>query len=228
MRKKKNYWAIIFPSIFFIAAIVVIMYLVFNQNISVSNDILVVLLTAILGGYGWVIKNEFDKRREIERREYELEREHDRLTYETRRQSYERLLQPFINMFSSIGGGQINQTDLKKQMREAGIKLYIYGSDEVIIAFNRFNTISKDIENLKIKIQNTPQKDNNQQSIQSMQTELQALNYRLIVGWANLIVTIRKSTGFPETHLDIEGFLKSFITDFAAHADEIREEIINF
>jgi hypothetical protein len=218
MTDSKKSWPLLTPSIFFIAAILIIFYLVLNPGLGVSIDILIVLLTATLSAYGWIIKNEFDKRREL-----------DRLTFETRRQSYERLLQPFIDVFSAIGGGgQVNQANLGSQMQEAGIKLHMYGSDDVIRAFNRFRAIAVDIENVKVQIENAQQGRGNQQALQELQGRLQSLNFRMIVGWANLIITIRKSTGFPDSTLSIEEYLRAFIKDYNAHAAQIQQEIENF
>jgi len=76
-------------------------------------------------------------------------------------------------------------------MTEAGIKLIIYGSDDVIRSFNQFRAIG----------------------------QAQPPNpHRLIVEFGRLLLTIRKSTGFPDTNISIEEILRSFIIDYDANA----------
>ena len=89
MTSLRKYWPAALSFIFFVAAFVFLLYIAITGAFGVSNEIIVVLLTAILSGFGWAIKSEYDKRREIKRREHEVKMEHDRLTFETRRQSYE-------------------------------------------------------------------------------------------------------------------------------------------
>jgi len=177
---KKNI-LLIMPAFFFIVPLAYLSYLVFSGDYSISEELLIAILTLGFTAYTWLLKSEYDKRRELER-----------LTFESRRQTYDTLLQPFIDTFSSIStGNPINQSNLNQQMTEAGIKLIIYGSDEVIRAFNSFRTVG----------------------------QIQPPNpHQLIVEFGRLLLTIRKSTGFPETSIIIEEILRSFIVDYDANA----------
>lgn len=172
---------LIIPVIFFIVPLIYIAYLVIIGQYSISEDLFIAILTLGFTGYAWLIKSEYDKRRELER-----------LTFESRRQTYDTLMQPFIDTFASIAAGTpVNQANLNRQMTEAGNKLIIYGSDDVISSFNQFRSIG----------------------------QLQPPNpHRLIVEYGRLLLTIRKSTGFPETELSIEKILRSFINDYDANA----------
>ncbi len=169
------------PAIFFIAPLTYIIYLVIIGQYSISEDLFIAILTLGFTAYAWLLKSEYDKRSELER-----------LTFESRRQTYDKLLQPFIDTFASISAGTlINQANLNRQMTEAGNKLIIYGSDDVIRSFNQFRNIG----------------------------QLQPPNpHRLIVEYGRLLLTIRKSTGFPKTELSIEEILRSFINDYDTNA----------
>jgi len=169
------------PAIFFIAPLTYIIYLVIIGKYSISEDFFIAILTFGFTGYAWLLKSEYDKRSELER-----------LTFESRRQTYDKLLQPFIDTFASIAAKTpVNQANLNRQMTEAGNKLIIYGSDDVIRAFNRFRSVG----------QMQPPNSN-----------------RLIVEYGRLLLIIRKSTGFPVTELSIEEILGSFINDYDANA----------
>lgn len=171
---------LIIPAIFLIAPLIYIAYLVIIGQYSIQEDLFIAILTIGFTGYAWMIKSEYDKRRELER-----------LTFESRRQTYDTLMKPFIDTFASISAGtSVNQANLNRQMTEAGNKLIIYGSDEVIRSFNQFRNIG----------QLQPPEPN-----------------RLIVEYGRLLLTIRKSTGFPETEINIEQILRSFISDYDAN-----------
>ena len=137
MRVLKN---LIVPLLMLLLALAITIYVSYINII--STDVVVALLTGILGGISWLIKSESDKKRELER-----------LSYESRRQAYDRLLQPFLNAMISIRSGQqINQDELNASMIEAGTKLFIYGSDEVCKEFNNFRRVSQDPEQNVYKI----------------------------------------------------------------------------
>jgi hypothetical protein len=170
------------PAIFLIIPLAYIIYLVVIGQYNISEDFFIAILTFGFTAYAWLLKSEYDKRNELER-----------LTFESRRQTYDRLLQPFIDAMGSPGT-LVNQTNLKKQMTEAGYKLIIYGSDDVIRAFNQFR-----------------------RSGQMQPPE----PLRLIAEYGKLLYTIRKSTGFPDTKLKVEEILRSFINDYDVHASNI-------
>lgn len=193
----KQYWPVILSLVFFIAAFGFLLYIAITGTFAVSNDIIVVLLTAILSGFGWIIKSEYDKRREINRREHETRMEQDRLTFETRRQSYEGIIQPFIDAL--VGGpANINVEELKSQFMRAGFKLLIYGSDDIIRAFNNYRQLG---------LQQPPNQ------------------IALLVEFARFLITIRKSTGFPVTNLSEEEVLRTFIIDYDNYSQQIDDYI---
>lgn len=193
----KKYWSIIIPSLFFIIAIVIILFCAITGIFDISKDILVVLLTAILSGFGWIIKNEFDKRREIERREHQIRVERDRLIFESSRQSYENLLQPFLDILIE-GVENANWAEIRNQLLRASFDLNLFGSDIVIRAYNNFRQLG---------LQQPPNQ------------------IALLVEFARLLIAVRK-TGFPDSNLTEENVLQSFIIDYNEYSEEIREYVL--
>ena len=174
-----------------------LVYLALSGAFGVSNDIIVVLITATFGGFGWIVKGEYDKRREIERREHEVSMENERLTFKTRRQAYEDILNPFINALTG-GIANIDEEALKEEFMRAGFKLLIYGSDDIIEQFNEYRLLG---------LEQPPNQN------------------ALLVGFARLLISIRKSTGFPDSNLTEETVLKTFIKNYNEVSEEIQEYI---
>lgn len=152
-----------------IIAFCIILYVAYEDI--VDSDVVVVLLTATLGAMSWLIKSEYDKLRELEC-----------LTYESRRQAYDKLLQPFIDVMTSMKlDRDINHDDLTKSIIEAGTKLFIYGSDDVCDKFNNF------------RIAGQEGKQN---------------NYRILAEYGRLLLSIMKDSGFPDTEITVEGYIE--------------------
>lgn len=193
----KRYGLIVLSIILFGFAFGFLVYVAITGVLAVSNDIIVVLLTATFGGFGWVVKGEYDKKREIERREHESAMENERLTFETRRQSYEGILQPFIDALAG-GVANINEAALREEFMRAGFKLLIYGSDDIIQRFNEYRLLG---------LEQPPNQN------------------ALLVGFARLIISIRKSTGFPDSNLTEETILRTFINNYNEVSEEIQAYI---
>ena len=155
------------PGIVFVGALLYIAYLIGKGEYNVSEDLVIALLTLGLTWYLWVLKSEYDKRRELKR-----------LTHESRRKSYDALLKPFVNQFREMAiDKNVDPNTLKQELVEAGIKLTIYGSDEVISAYENFKKLG----------QEQPLDD-----------------YKLLAEFGKLILNIRKDTGFPETEITVK------------------------
>jgi hypothetical protein len=193
----KKYWLIIVSGILFTISIIFLILIAITGIFAVSNDIIVVLLTAVFGGFGWIFKSEYDKRREIDKQKYETRMEQERLTFETRRQTYEDILKIFIDALAQRGA-HMDEAALRNDMMRAGFKLNIYGSDEVIRAYNNFRQLGA---------QQPPNP------------------IALLVEFARLLIKIRKSTGFPDSSLNEEQILRSFIIDYDNQSRSIDDYI---
>lgn len=193
----KKYWLIVMSVVLFGISFGFLLYIALTGVFGVSNDIIVVLLTVIFGSFGWIFKSEYDKRREIDRREYEARMEQERLTFETRRQSYEGILKPFINVLAE-GVGNIDEAALKEEFMKAGFKLLIYGSNDIIQRFNSYRQLG---------FQQTPNQ------------------IALLVEFARLIISVKRLTGFPDTTLTEELVLRTFINDYDDHSEAIQAYI---
>ena len=174
------------PGITFAGALLYIAYLICKGEYNVSEEFIIALLTLGLTWYLWVLKSDYDKRREMKR-----------LTYESRQKSYDALLKPFVNQFREIAVNKnVDPNTLKQELVEAGVKLTIYGSDEVISAYENFKKLGQ---------------------------EQPLDNYELLSEFGKLILNIRKDTGFPETEITVKEILKSFIVDYDQNASKIEK-----
>ena len=191
----RKYWLILSAVVIFVFSISIIFYIIITGLFGISIDILVVLLTVNFSGFGWILKSEHDKVREIERREHEMRLENERLTFETRKQSLEGILLPFT---ASMSGSKIDDPELIKKLKNAGFQLLIYGSDDVIREFTKFKMLGA-------KQPPDP--------------------IGMLVGFARIIITFRKSTGFPNCNLTEEEILRSFINDYDTVATKVQTYI---
>jgi len=82
-----NFWTkktilLVIPVVFFIVPLSYIIFLVFTGEYSITEELFIAILTLGFTAYTWLLKSEYDKRRELER-----------LTFESRRQTYDTLMQ---------------------------------------------------------------------------------------------------------------------------------------
>jgi hypothetical protein len=181
MKKKFEFGEIvvIILSIVLIFSLISVLFLVIIGQVNISEGLLIALFTIVFGGLTFLIERRNEARK---------------LTYESRKKVYEELLQPFIEGMIAVQLKQkIDEKDLTKKMTEIGVKLAIYGSDEVINKFEKFRDFGKKpLEN----------------------------KYDILIAFAKLILAIRKDSGFSNTTIDEKKILKMFITDYDKNKDK--------
>lgn len=98
-------------------------------------DILLpILLTAIIGGVGWLYRHEKERREAIERQ-----------LSEHKYKAYTTLLKIFLNIMKDIKGGKnINPQNLVSQMLDANMDIILYGSDDLIKTYQKFISSSRE------------------------------------------------------------------------------------
>lgn len=152
-------------------------------------DTLKALVAPALIGVGalvsWLVRSQFEQYRQLERSIAEQQRE-----------TYAGILDPFIQLFANMGGGGsqdgvISQV-LSKDYRKTTFDLTLFGSDDVVRAYN----------NMMQYLYTTPQ-DKVEPS------ELMGL-------WGELLRQIRRSLGHRRTKLDRYDMLAGMISDLEA------------
>jgi len=143
-------------------------------------------LLMVLGGIiTWFIKSRIEELRAIEEK-----------LREERRNIYAQILDPYIHLFADIKKGKGPDEALKKatsyDYRKTAFDLNLFGSDEVIRAFNNFMKHTYEAEG----------KENRDPG------EMMRL-------WGKLLLEIRKSLGNKKTKLNELDMLRAMIKDMS-------------
>jgi hypothetical protein len=140
-------------------------------------------LLMIIGGLiTWIIQSKIGEFKLIKEK---LQKE--------RRNVYIEILEPYIKLFSDIKGkGQLDaiQTIMSYDYRKKAFELNLFGSDEVIKAYNRMMIHAYSVE----KTDNKKPKE-------------------MISLWGEFLLEIRKSLGNKKTKLDKYDMLRAMIKD---------------
>lgn len=140
-------------------------------------------LLMVLGGIlTWFIKAKIEELRAIEEK-----------LREERRNIYAQILDPYIHLFADLKGKGPDEA-LKKitsyDYRKTAFDLNLFGSDEVVLAYN----------------------DLMKHTYESEATEKREPN-KLMLLWGKLLLEIRKSLGNKKTKLDELDMLRAMIKD---------------
>jgi len=149
---------------------------------------LVPILVILLGGFGWVIRQELEKRRRIE----------EQLSHE-KYLTYMIFVDAMFGLFhqqalerENIEHRPTKESDLVVKLQEFSKKVIFYGSDDVIRAYQEFMSHS----------QESAEAPNVVKSSENM---------------AKVIVAIRKDMGHPNTKFTPKTFVKQLINDYHKH-----------
>lgn len=135
------------------------------------------ILLAILGGVSWLYRHEKERREAVE---IQLS-EHKYKAYIT-------LLGIFFDLMKKTKLGEIaNQKDLNDRMFDANKDLILYGSDDVVIAYQKWLGSAR-------------------------KEELEPIQF--LEQFGKIIISIRKDMGNPKTKITSEEVLRQFITDY--------------
>ena len=152
-----------------------------------ANYIVPILLLA-LGGLGWMIRQEFEKRRQIE----------EQLSQE-KFQTYMIFVNAIFSMFhqdalarENIAHERVEQDDFVVQLQEFSKKVIFYGSDEVI----------REYQALTSYLQQHFDEGDFAATSEAM---------------AKVIVAIRKDMGYPDTKFTPKTFVKQLSNDYHLH-----------
>ena len=138
----------------------------------------------ILGGINtWFIKSRIEELRAIEEK-----------LREERRNIYAQILDPYIHLFADIKKGKGPDEALKRvtsyDYRKTAFDLNLFGSDEVVLAYNNLM----------------------KHTYESEATEKREPNKMMLL-WGKLLLEIRKSLGNKNTKLDEFDMLRAMIKD---------------
>lgn len=140
-------------------------------------------LLMIIGGIiTWLIKSKIEELRAVEE-----------TLLEDRRKVYSQIIDPYVRLFADLKGQGAAQA-IKKitsyEYRKTGFELNLFGSDEVILAYNALMKHA-------YKAESTGKQDTK---------EMMRL-------WGNLLLEIRKSVGNKKTKLNERDMLSAMIKD---------------
>jgi len=145
--------------------------------------IIVPPLLMLLGGIiTWIIKSRVEELRAVETK-----------LREDRRKIYVEILDPFIILFSDIQGQGPDKAVMKLQSyeyRKTSLELNLFGSDNVVRAYNNFMSYTYEIE-----------------SSGKSDTE------KMMRLWGGLLLAIRKSLGNKKSELNEFDMLRAMIKD---------------
>jgi len=137
----------------------------------------------LLGGIiTWIIKSRVEELRAVETK-----------LREDRRKIYVEILDPFIILFSDIQGQGPDKAVMKLQSyeyRKTSLELNLFGSDNVVRAYNNFMSYTYEIE-----------------SSGKSDTE------KMMRLWGGLLLAIRKSLGNKKSELNEFDMLRAMIKD---------------
>jgi len=140
-------------------------------------------LLMVLGGLlTWLIKSRVEELRAIE----------EKLS-ETRREIYSQILDPYIVLFSDLtpkGQTKVTQIITSEQYRKTAFDLNLFGSDEVVRAYNSLMSHTYQAE--------ATGKQNPKE---------------IMLLWGSLLLEIRKSLGNKKTKLNDLDMLRAMIKD---------------
>ena len=131
-------------------------------------------LLALLGGVGWLYRHEKERREAVERQ-----------LSEHKYKAYIALLEVFFEVMKKTTlGKKIDQKEINDRMIDASKDLIIYGSDEVIETYQRWQHKAR---------KNEP---------------------GALTEFAEIIISIRRDMGHSKTRITSENVLRQLITDY--------------
>ena len=137
------------------------------------------LLMALGGLITWLLKSRIEELRATEER-----------LREERRKVYAQILEPYIRVFADPKGQQATKTVVSYEYRKTAFELNLFGSDEVVRAYN---ALMKHFYRMESVEKQDPK-------------EMMRL-------WGGLLLEIRKSVGNKSTTLDEYDMLRGMIKD---------------
>ena len=143
------------------------------------------ILLTISAGIGWLYRHEKERREAVERQ-----------LSEHKYKAYITLLDIFFDTMKAIHtGNAINQNDLIDRMFDANKDLIIYGSDDVVNTYQKWQSSIRDSVR--------------EGKINELEQQLEKLEK-----FGELVISIRGDMGNPNTNITSEKVLRQLITDY--------------
>lgn len=181
------------------------------QLITAISAIATPIILAVFAGVGWAIRQRVEANQKIESELRQRTRKLEEELREDRLKVYNEILEPFIILLTKDEGfvqeeryqGKsrvqvANEKMMSVSYRQAAFKLSLFGSDNVVTAFN-------DLMQLFYSQRN--------QEPQEVENTSGEIAYQVLAYFGNLLLEIRKSVGNETTTLKNWDMLEWLITD---------------